>query len=74
MKVYEKIRTYIDEHELNHTTIAEKAGIDLVAFTEILEGTRILNADDLRAICLVLSVYPEKFMETDLQKNQVSNI
>lgn len=62
MKVYEKICAYIDEHELNHTTIAEKAGIEQVAFREILEGKRKLYADDLRAICLVLGVYPEKFI------------
>ena len=62
MKVYEKIRTYIDEHELNHTTIADKAGMEEVAFREILEGKRILNSDDFRAICLVLNVYPEKFI------------
>lgn len=62
MKVYEKIRAYINENELDHTTIAEMTGIEQVAFSEILEGKRILNSDDFRAICLVLNVYPEKFI------------
>ena len=62
MKVYEKIRTYVDEHEINHTTIADKAGIEEITFREILEGKRILNSDDFRAICLALNVYPEKFI------------
>ena len=62
MKVYEKIRAYINENELDHTTIAKMTGIEQVVFSEILEGKRILNSDDFRAICLVLNVYPEKFI------------
>lgn len=63
MKVYEKIRIYIEENGLNHTTIAEKAGIEKIEFNEILEGKRVLDSDDFRAICFVLRVYPEMFLD-----------
>ena len=63
MKVYERVRAYIDEQGLKQVVIAKKAGISNVIFNAILNGKRTLYADDLRAICLALNVSPETFID-----------
>lgn len=63
MRVYEKVRAYLDENGLKQKAVAQKAGISNVTFNAILNGKRTLYADDLRAICLALDVSPEKFIE-----------
>ena len=63
MRVYEKVRTYIDEQGLKQKTVAEKAGISNVTFNAIMNGKRTLYADDLKAICIALQVSPELFIE-----------
>ena len=63
MRVYEKVRAYIDEQGLKQKTIAEKAGIPNVTFNAIMNGKRTLYADDLKAICIALQVSPEMFIE-----------
>lgn len=63
MKVYEKVRTYIEENGLKQVSVAKKAGISNVTFNAILNGKRTLYADDLRAICLALEVIPEMFID-----------
>ena len=63
MRVYEKVRAYIDEMGYKQVTIAEKAGIPKAIFNAILNGKRTLYADDLKAICLALNVSPELFID-----------
>lgn len=63
MRVYEKVRAYIDEMGYKKVTIAEKAGIPKATFNAILNGKRTLYADDLKAICLALNVSPELFID-----------
>lgn len=63
VRVYEKVRTYIDEMGYKQVTIAEKAGIPKATFNAILNGKRTLYADDLKAICLALNVSPELFID-----------
>lgn len=63
MKIYEKIRIYIDNNGFEHINIAQKAGISAVTFDEMLDGKIKLYADDLRAICLALNVSPEIFVD-----------
>lgn len=63
MRVYEKVRAYIDEQGLKQKTVAEKAGIPNVTFNAIMNGKRTLYADDLKAICIALQVSPELFIE-----------
>ena len=65
MRVYEKVRAYIDEQGLKQKTIAEKAGIPNVTFNAIMNGKRTLYADDLKAICIALQVSPELFIEVE---------
>ncbi len=71
MGVYEKVRSYIDENGLKQVSVAQKAGIPKATFNAILNGKRILYADDLRAICLALNVSPEVFIEVSarMEKN-----
>ena len=64
MRVYEKVRAYMDEMGYKQVTIAEKAGIPKATFNAILNGKRVLYADDLKAICLTLNVSPELFIES----------
>ena len=62
MRVYEKVRAYIDEQGLKQKTVAERAGIPNVTFNAIMNGKRTLYADDLKAICIALQVSPELFI------------
>lgn len=63
MRVYEKVRAYIDDQGLKQKTVAEKAGIPNVTFNAIMNGKRTMYADDLKAICIALQVSPELFIE-----------
>lgn len=63
MKVYEKVRIYLDDNGLPQIHIAQKSGIPLKTFNDILNGKQTLYADELRAICLALNVRPEIFIE-----------
>ena len=63
MRVYEKVRAYIDDNGLKQIAVAQKAGIPKATFNAILNGKRTLYADDLRAICLALNVSPEVFID-----------
>ena len=72
MKVYEKVRAYIDDNGLKQIAVAEKAGIPNVTFNAILNGKRTLYADDLRAICFALNVSPEVFIEFESEATKKS--
>lgn len=63
MKVYEKVRAYIDDNGYKQVTIAEKSGIPKATFNAILNGKRTMYADDLKAICIALNVSPEVFID-----------
>ena len=63
MQVYKKVRAYIDDNGLKQIAIAQKAGISKVTFNAMMNGKRIMYADDLRAIRLALNVSPELFIE-----------
>lgn len=71
MRVYEKVREYIDINGYKQVTIAKKAGMPTATFNAIMNGKRTLYADDLRAICLALNVSPEVFIE--IKKNPQKN-
>lgn len=62
-RVYQKVRLYLKEHGIKQVSVAQKAGIPISTFNAILNGKRTLYADDLRAICYVLDVSPEEFIE-----------
>ena len=66
MKVYEKIRAYINENELDHTTIAKMTGIEQVAFSEILEGKRILNSDDFFTSDNIIETVADNFKKDNI--------
>lgn len=63
MHVYEKVRAYIDNNGLKQVSVAQKSGIPKTTFNAILNGKRIMYADDLKAICCALNVSPEVFIE-----------
>lgn len=63
MRVYEKVRRYIEEMGEPQAAVAERAGIPAAAFAQMLAGARTMYADDLKAICLALNVSPELFVQ-----------
>lgn len=65
MHVYEKVRAYIKQQGYKQVVIAKKSGIPKTTFNAIMNGKRIMYADDLRAICLALNVSPELFIDFD---------
>lgn len=63
MRVYEKVRSYLDENGLKQISVAERAGIPRSTFNAMMNGKRVMYADDLKAVCLALNVSPELFIE-----------
>lgn len=63
LRVYQKVRNYIDEKGIKQVAVAQKAGISTATFNAIMNGKRTLYADDLREICIALDVSPEMFIE-----------
>lgn len=63
MKVYEKVRTYIDDKGYKQISVAQKAGIPKNTFNAMMNGKRTMYADDLCSICVALNVSPELFIE-----------
>ena len=63
LRVYQKVREYIEEKGIKQVVVAQKAGISKTTFNAIMNGKRTLYADDLRAICIALDVSPEVFIE-----------
>lgn len=63
MEVYKKVRAYIQENGYKQFAVAQRAGISKVTFNAMMNGTRTMYADDLRAICIALNVSPELLIE-----------
>lgn len=57
-----KIKNYIQEIGLKFCAVAEKAGIPLNTFSDMMNGKRKITADEYVAICRALSVPLEKFV------------
>ena len=56
MKVYEKVRAYIDKMQFEQGFVAKKSGISNSDF-------KTMYADELCAICIALNVSPEIFID-----------
>lgn len=65
MSVYEKVRSYIDKNGIKQISVAQRAGIPKSTFNAMMNGKRIMYADDLKAVCLALNVSPELFIEVN---------
>lgn len=63
--VHEKLLIYLDENGIKQGLIARKANIPAAVFGAMLNGKRVIDVDDFRAICLALNVIPENFIETE---------
>ena len=69
MCVYQKVRSYLEDNEIEPIRVAEQLKMPLVQLNAILNGSETLYADDLRAICYALNVSPEEFIEPITQTN-----
>ena len=65
MKIYEKVRAYIDAKGLKHNVVAHNAQISSKTFSAIMCGRRVMYADDLEAICNALGVSATLFIRDD---------
>ena len=62
MRVYEKLRDYIDTHGLSRTEIAEAAGLTDSSLDAMLSGKQTIYAEELKAICLALGISADLFV------------
>ena len=62
MKVYEKVRDYLDTRGIKHSVVARNAGISAKTFSAMMCGNRTMYADDLEAICHALGVCATEFI------------
>jgi len=65
MCVYQKVRSYLEDNEIESISVAERLKMPIEQFNAILNGTETLYADDLREICYALNVSPEEFITLD---------
>ena len=65
MLVHQKVRDYMDDNRITRAVIANKLGLPIDTFDAILNGTRTMYAEDLRAVCYALQVSPELFIECE---------
>ena len=56
MRIYERVKRYINDQGIKHAVIAKKAGIPAKTFSAIMCGRRPMYAEDLESICNVLGV------------------
>ncbi|MDR0306108.1 MAG: helix-turn-helix domain-containing protein [Chitinispirillales bacterium] len=63
MGTYEKVRNYIEKHNLRKCVVAKKAGIPVTALSALLNGKRKMYPEDLRSICYALNVSAATFIE-----------
>jgi len=65
MRVYQKVRAYLNENGIKQKVVAQKSNISVTTFNAIMTGKRKMYADDLCAICNALKVKPETFIESE---------
>lgn len=70
MRIYEKVRAYINDNHLKQKSIARKAGISASTFSAMLHGRRTMYAEDLRAICYSLKVSANTFIDVNASEDQ----
>lgn len=62
MKIYEKVRGYMDARGIKHSVVARNAGIAPKTFSAMMCGRRTMYADDFEAICNALGVCATEFI------------
>lgn len=73
MKVYERIRHYINDNGLKMNYVAEKSSIELKRFYRIINGDSTMSADEYERICDGLNVEPNFFKDIFLvSKNKTA--
>ena len=64
MRIYEKLKKYIDEKGIKQTYISEKTKIPANTLNMILNGKRKLEVEEFEIICLALEIKPRLIMNT----------
>lgn len=73
MKLFEKIRHYINENNLTIKEVGEKTNIEIKRFYRILAGDSKMTADEFENICIVLKVNPNYFFENNFLDTKISD-
>ena len=63
MEVFEKVNEFIIENDCDIDSIAYALGKSANELKDMLTGNETMYADDLRSICIVLHVSPERFVD-----------
>lgn len=63
MNIHQRVKAYIDTNGLSPIAVAQRSGISIRAFNEILDGNRTMYADDLKSICIALNVSATTFID-----------
>lgn len=63
MKVYEKVKVYLQAKGIDTAALSGSTGIPHNRLGSLLSGEETLYVKDLKAICLALNVSPELFIE-----------
>lgn len=66
--VPDKIRRIIQEKGLKQNAVAEWAGIGTQAFSEMLNGRRLIKVKDIIPISSALGVTPNDLFDTDTDR------
>lgn len=64
MKIYEKVRGYMDTRGIKHSVIARRADISPKIFSAMMCGKRTMHADEFASICNALGVCATEFIDT----------
>lgn len=74
MKVYERLKKYIDDNGIKQNHVASKAGIDFRTFNNKLHGRGRFNVEDFKRVCLLgLGVNPAIFFEDDVLETKTED-
>ncbi len=65
MRIYERIKLYIQDEGLKQKVVAKKAGYSEKQFSAMMRGNRKIDADDYEKICIALGKEPNDFMGND---------
>lgn len=73
MKLYEKIRHYINDNNLTIKEVGEKTNIEMKRFYRIIAGDSKMTADEFENICKVLNVNPNYFFEDNFLESKIND-
>ena len=74
MNTVNSISEYINDHDISLSELSEKSGIAEAMIDSMLDGTKQMTVDELRAICIALDVSADEFVnrKSEVTHNEAS--